>query len=402
MTATCRPMQRVQSCVGCVRPLLRRSPTLARTASSSSMCRGQLCIAHADAFKGSPLHDDMIEALKAVRLASTACMAVQRTLATTNINTKDDDSPVTVADYAAQALVAWALQRSSSDRLKLVAEEDSAELRDPAQAGMLSDVCKVFNTTLAQVVTDAPLMSTGEVCELIDLGDSEGGPGQHWVLDPIDGTRGFEAARQYSVCLGMIQDGEPVLGVLGCPNMPLDKFGTDDGGPSPDAGTVRDGYGTIFAALKSQGTFEGPLNSTECPSKQLQAAELPSIQDALFMESYDSRHSRHTVTSSIATTLELANPPLRLDSQCKYGLLARGDGNIFMRFPDPSYREKIWDHVPGVVVFQEAGGVVTDGTGVPLDFGLGRYLDGMQKGIVASTPAVHAKVIEAAANSPDA
>lgn len=63
-------------------------------------------------------------------------------------------------------------------------------------------------------------------------------------------------------------------------------------------------------------------------------------------------------------------------------------------------REKIWDHVAGVVVFQEAGGVVTDGTGAPLDFGLGRYLDGMQKGLVASTPSAHARVVEAVASSP--
>lgn len=51
-----------------------------------------------------------------------------------------------------------------------------------------------------------------------------------------------------------------------------------------------------------------------------------------------------------------------------------------------------------MVVFQEAGGIITDGTGAPLDFGLGLYLDGMQKGIVASTPEVHARVIEAVAN----
>ena len=44
---------------------------------------------------------------------------------------------------------------------------------------------------------------------LIDLGDSAGGPaGRHWVLDPIDGTRGFVGLRQYAVCLGMLQDGE--------------------------------------------------------------------------------------------------------------------------------------------------------------------------------------------------
>lgn len=102
-------------------------------------------------------------------------------------------------------------------RLKLVAEEDSQELRNPANAGMLTDVCRVFNETLLATFPDAPELSTKEVCELIDLGDSPGGAGRHWVLDPIDGTRGFEASRQYSVCLGLIDDGEPVLGVRSFP-----------------------------------------------------------------------------------------------------------------------------------------------------------------------------------------
>jgi 3'-phosphoadenosine 5'-phosphosulfate (PAPS) 3'-phosphatase len=50
------------------------------------------------------------------------------------------------------------------------------------------------------------------------------------VLDPIDGTRGFVGRRQYAVCLGMLQEGEVVLGVLGCPNLPLGTVTDEDGG----------------------------------------------------------------------------------------------------------------------------------------------------------------------------
>jgi len=85
---------------------------------------------------------------------------------------------------------------------------------------------------------------------------------------------------------------------------------------------------------------------SDCPSARLQVTELQSVGDALYMESVDSRHSSHSFTSTIASKLELANPPLRLDSQCKYGLLARGDGNIFMRFPAATYRCAYY-HVPG-------------------------------------------------------
>lgn len=72
-----------------------------------------------------------------------------------------------------------------------------------------------------------------------DLGASPGGAtGRHWVLDPIDGTRGFVGMRQYAVCLGLLQDGDVALGVLGCPNLPRGAVGDDDGGAgaADDAG----------------------------------------------------------------------------------------------------------------------------------------------------------------------
>ncbi|KAI0323991.1 inositol monophosphatase [Cubamyces sp. BRFM 1775] len=58
------------------------------------------------------------------------------------------------------------------------------------------------------------------------------------------------------------------------------------------------------------------------------------------------------------------------------------------------YREKIWDHASGAVLVEEAGGVITDGRGEALDFGLGRTL-GENFGVVAAGKDVHAKVIAA-------
>ena len=37
---------------------------------------------------------------------------------------------------------------------------------------------------------------------------------RHWVLDPIDGTRGFVGQRQYAVCLGMLDQGQVLLCVI--------------------------------------------------------------------------------------------------------------------------------------------------------------------------------------------
>ena len=48
-----------------------------------------------------------------------------------------------------------------------------------------------------------------DVLALIDSGGSQGGSeGFHWVLDPIDGTRGFVGMRQYAVCLGLLHKGK--------------------------------------------------------------------------------------------------------------------------------------------------------------------------------------------------
>lgn len=87
-------------------------------------------------------------------------------------------------------------------------------------------------------------------------------------------------------------------------------------------------------------------------------------------------------------------PPLRMDSQVKYGLLSRGDASIFMRFPPAAYREKIWDHCAGFVIVEEAGGRVTDAGGARLDFSKGRWLE-LDRGIVAAPPGVHAALLRA-------
>lgn len=59
------------------------------------------------------------------------------------------------------------------------------------------------------VETDSHLCSQEDVLALIDSGGSQGGSeGFHWVLDPIDGTRGFVGMRQYAVCLGLLHEGQ--------------------------------------------------------------------------------------------------------------------------------------------------------------------------------------------------
>lgn len=66
----------------------------------------------------------------------------------------------------------------------------------------------------------------------------------HWALDPIDGTKGFLRGGQYAVCLGLLKEGKVVVGVMGCPNLPVD--------PSNPDGEK----GVIFVAVEGQGAFQ--------------------------------------------------------------------------------------------------------------------------------------------------
>jgi 3'(2'), 5'-bisphosphate nucleotidase len=67
-----------------------------------------------------------------------------------------------------------------------------------------------------------------------------------------------------------------------------------------------------------------------------------------------------------------------------------------MKFARAGYKEKIWDHAAGVVIVQEAGGVVTDAGGRPLDFSKGVYLEGLDRGIIACSGALlHQRIVDA-------
>lgn len=50
-------------------------------------------------------------------------------------------------------------------------------------------------------------------------------------------------------------------------------------------------------------------------------------------------------------------PSFRIYIQEKYGSMTRGDGAIYLHFPNPGYRENIWDHVVCCIVIQVDSGI---------------------------------------------
>ncbi|RLN25210.1 hypothetical protein C2845_PM07G12040 [Panicum miliaceum] len=73
----------------------------------------------------------------------------------------------------------------------LVAEEDSEELRKDGAEEILEEITDLVNETIADTGSYNISFTKEGILSAFDDGKSKGGPsGRHWVLDPIDGTKG--------------------------------------------------------------------------------------------------------------------------------------------------------------------------------------------------------------------
>jgi 3'(2'), 5'-bisphosphate nucleotidase len=310
---------------------------------------------------------------------------------------KDDASPVTIGDFGAQALIIQAIKKNFPED-QVVGEEEASTLRNDTK---LRDQIWAFvkDTTLtdenAERIIGGPIETVDAMLDAIDAGNSAGGAkGRIWALDPIDGTKGFLRGGQYAVCLALMVDGDVKVGVLGCPNLPVDDTApltAETGVNQTDA----EGKGVLFSAILGQGATSRPLGTAGLgKSKAIHMKPVEDITQATFCESVEAGHSSHGDQHAIVTKLGVTKPSVRMDSQAKYGSIARGAGDIYLRLPvRADYQEKIWDHAAGDLIVREAGGKVTDTLGRRLDFSKGRTLQ-ENKGVVAAPRAVHGRVLE--------
>ncbi|THH31675.1 hypothetical protein EUX98_g2512 [Antrodiella citrinella] len=332
-------------------------------------------------------------AIAAVRRACVLTASVFNNLVKNETLTKEDASPVTVGDFSAQAVINTILNRAFPDD-PIVGEEDAADLRAESGAALRKRIVELANATLtAKLEVEEKeewglgpnySQTTEQLLDIIDRGNYGGGrTGRMWTLDPIDGTKGFLRGEQYAVCLSLIVDAQVELGVIGCPNLPSD--------PSNPSGP----RGNIFVAVRGQGAYQLPLHDPlSSPGTRL-AIPAFTPENLNLLESVEKAHAKLSFNDRVAELLGVTRPPTRMDSQAKYAALSRGDGGVYLRMPTGvGYREKIWDHAPGSLIVEEAGGVVTDSRGERLDFGLGRTL-GENFGVVAAGKQTHAKVLEA-------
>ncbi len=214
------------------------------------------------------------------RRAGDAIMSVRaRGFATTH---KSDSSPVTEADHAAEAIIAAAL-RAATPGIPVVAEEEIA-------AGHVPDRAAAF-----------------------------------WLVDPLDGTREFvDGGTDFAVCVGLVRNGRPALGVIGVP-----------------------AEAELFGGIVGQGAWMRDAAGT----KPISARTVPP-EGAHVVASR--RHGNDAMLGAFLATRGPMARTTNVGSALKFCRVAQGVADLYPRFG----RTMEWDTAAGQALLEAAGGQV--------------------------------------------
>jgi len=279
-------------------------------------------------------------AIDAVRSAAMLLRAIQDDPRMSAV-AKEDLSPVTAADYAAQALIVARLNETFPEDGLLAEEQGSALRRAPASLGQ---------RVLDHVRRARPQATHEQVLRWLACRVSGAGR-RWWALDPLDGTKGFLRGGQYAVALALIEAGHVLVAALGCPRW-------SPKGEEP---------GRLLIAARGEGAWQVRLEGGELSPLSVSGEHRP--QHARLLFSFEPDHTDEAKMAGILSALGSGEPPLRMDSQVKYAALAAGEGELVIRLPPaarPDRRDWIWDHAAGSLIVEEAGGAVSDLRGRPL------------------------------------
>lgn len=310
----------------------------------------------------------------AIRQAAALCQLIQQKYIAVEqqvgVAEKIGAEPVTLADYGAQALICRAISQAFPDD-GIIAEEGAQQFSTLIPEQHQQAVAHLISATLQSPVT------VMDVIQWLDYGQ-ERDTRHQWVIDPIDGTKGFIGLRNYAIAVGLLDQGKPVAGVMGTPGYAL-----IDGG-------------AIFCAQGGE-AYREPLVGGQ---KQLiQASTRTDSASLIFVESVEKAHASHDIMAEVRERASMSSAQVhRLDSQEKYCLVACGDADAYLRLPrsGSTYQHRIWDHAAGVAIVEAAGGVVSDVDGSTLDFSRGSTL-AHNKGMVVANPHIHHKLVEVTA-----
>ena len=163
-----------------------------------------------------------------------------------------------------------------------------------------------------------------------------------WLVDPLDGTREFVKRNgEFTVNLALIDDGEPVFGIV----------------LAPVTGEVWHGgrgIGSLRRARGEDASHDVPLHARSPAIVPLRVAASRSHRDP--------RSEAFIARMAAGTGGEVE--PVGLGSSLKFCKLAEGGMDVYPRFGPTSE----WDTAAGQCVLEGAGGCVLDAKGRPLRY----------------------------------
>ena len=155
-----------------------------------------------------------------------------------------------------------------------------------------------------------------------------------WMIDPLDGTKEFIARNgEFSVMVGLVEDGLPVLGAIYQPTEDRLYLGAKE----------------VVAKLEENG-IEMPLRVSE-------RNEIDSFRMVV------SRSHLEPVVEDIRLKLGISDLRQSGSVGLKCGLIARSECDLYIH---PSQHAKLWDSCAPQAVLEAAGGTMTDIYGNPL------------------------------------
>jgi 3'(2'), 5'-bisphosphate nucleotidase len=183
-----------------------------------------------------------------------------------------------------------------------------------------------------------------------------------WVVDPIDGTRGFAQKNgEFSVMIGLSVEGESVLGIVLEPVSWRVTFAVRGGGC-----LGQDGQGGSVVPCRVTGVAD--------------LAEATLVQ---------SRSRNPAVPSRPAQALRPGRVLETHSAGVKLARVARGDADLYVN-TYPNFHD--WDICAGHILVAEAGGTVTGLAGESIHYGSAGA--SQRKGLLATNGKIHASAVE--------
>jgi 3'(2'), 5'-bisphosphate nucleotidase len=188
-----------------------------------------------------------------------------------------------------------------------------------------------------------------------------------WMIDPIDGTKGFIAGTgDFCVQIGLAVGGRAALGVLYAP-------ATD----------------VLYWAARGHGAWV--MRPTSEADKSLKAERLSVTRETELsrMRLAESRSHRGPRMESLVRALGVRSEVRSHSVGIKVGLLVERQADLYIHL---SGKTKQWDTCAPEAVLAEAGGRMTDVFGGPMLYNTADVLN--RNGLVASNGAAHEAVVE--------